>query len=178
MAAAVRNFRIWGYVLSPTVATVTINGNEAFNGAIDVDPLSPPTDPLVAVPLIYGSYNGDDTENQILKVAIEVVSGSSAFGNMEVDYSGQTPWRFPDRSNPSSTGLPDLGRSNILINGEPPSWPTNSDVQPPGGTPENPEWGGWTFQLSPGDVLTFDYLALEFVAPPWAIFTEPGPEQS
>jgi hypothetical protein len=47
-------------------------------------------------------------------------------------------------------------RSNILINGQPPEWPA-TPVEPrmPGGTPENPDWTGWTFEVGAGETITF-----------------------
>lgn len=157
--AAVRNFRIWGNVTTPTVAIVTINGVEVFNGTIEVADPPPVTTPPTVVPIIYGDYNGNDTESQTLTVEIEVVSGSTSFASMEVDTTAVPPKDWIGSFDTTSAG-----RSNILINGAPPSWPGDDGPTVPGGTPENPDWSGWAFSLNAGDVMTFDYAALPLQA--------------
>lgn len=161
MAAVVRNFRLTGNTIDPTVAIVTINGAEVFNGSVEIASPPPVTSPPTLVPMIYGDYNGDSTESQTLAVEITVVSGAARFGVMEINCDAAPPndWASPEQ-------LPNSGRANILINGAAPSWPSDEGPTVPDGTPGDPDWGGWAFSLNPGDVLTFDYTAMPFVVSP------------
>jgi hypothetical protein len=47
-------------------------------------------------------------------------------------------------------------RSNILINGVAPEWPATPVEPMPGGTPENPQWTNWFFELGAGETITFN----------------------
>lgn len=160
MTAVVREFKLWGYLMHPTVATITINGEEVFNGSVEIIDPPPVTTPPTVTPMIIGQYNGD-TELQTIAISITVISGSAGFGLIEVNEDAAPPNEWSG----NYFRLPNSGRNNILINGELPQWPEDGGPTFPLGTPEDPDWFGWAFRLNTGDVLTFDYDALSLTPP-------------
>jgi hypothetical protein len=46
--------------------------------------------------------------------------------------------------------------TNILINGQAPEWPATPVDPMPGGSPQNPDWSGWFFEVSAGETITFN----------------------
>jgi hypothetical protein len=62
---------------------------------------------------------------------------------------------------------PDLRvSSSILINGSPPEWPATPVEPMPGGTPEDPDWARWSFELGAGETITFNFVVPEPPPPP------------
>lgn len=163
MTTATRQLKIQGYLETETAsAIIAINGVEVFNGVVGVGHTGP-MPPSEIVDLATFTFEGQTTPNQEIHVAITVTSGSAAFASLFVnrnsDPLGEPTWRYPA----SET---DDGRTNILVNGVEPQWPSDGGPTVPGGTPENPIWIGWAFRLLDGGTLEYDYLCLAFLAPP------------
>jgi len=119
----------------PTAATILVNGNEVYSGAIgsasaigDVFTLEVPTD-----------LNQSDTAS----ISISTTSGILLFASVSSDTIDYPDFRIS---------------SSILINGQPPEWPATPVVPMPGGTEQDPDWTGWFFELGAGETLTCNIL--------------------
>ena len=163
MTAATRQLKIKGYLATETAtATILINGVEAYNGPV-ADGQTGPMLPSNTVDLASFTFAGQSIPAETIVVTVTMTSGSAAFGSMfvnrERDPLAEPVWLYPN----SGT---DDGRTNISINGVAVQWPSDGGPTVPGGTPENPNWTGWTFILDEGDTLEFDYqcMALQSVA--------------
>lgn len=152
MAIVTRQLRIAGRLMaSPTAATITVNGNEAYSGPLaSGEPLDTEDTTLAVV-----NYQGSDSDLDPLTINIEVTSGVVKFGLFWVNSdSPEHPWIY------DFDDLDTDCRSNILINGLPPEWPA-SPVEPmPKGTEEAPNWSGWNFEVSAGETFSCNYLAV------------------
>ena len=148
-----------GQVISlPTSIRVMINGEQVFSG-----PLS--TDQQFEEITYYEYEHGAQTEISIEKtdkITIAVVSGSVKIGSALFwvnDFMPVVPGFYAPRNYRRHEPGTDLDhRKNILINNERPDWPTLAPEDPPPGTPENPDWNGWNFDVNAGDCITFDVI--------------------
>lgn len=77
-------------------------------------------------------------------------SNGTPVGTLPTDTTYWEPYVLPS---PWLTG--DV-RADILINGSAPEWPATPVVPMPGGTPEDPDWYGWYFELGAGETITFN----------------------
>lgn len=156
---ATRDLTITGTMVTELAdAIISINGTQSYSGPIGVGvtPVPPgtvgPADNLI----IAGFTQEDINVTEAITVTVTVVSGAISVGRMSVNIQ---EGRF----------YPDIDfRSNITINGLAPTWPTDGGPTVPKGTPENPDWTGWCFQLDVGDV--FECL---FEAIPYGVYTAP-----
>jgi hypothetical protein len=86
------------------------------------------------------------TYQETAAVTISVTSGVVKIGPAGYSYEGQPTTDC--RVSPT-----------ILINGSAPEWPPEG-TQPrmPDGTPENPDWDYWEFEIGAGETITFNLL--------------------
>jgi len=129
------------YFATPTAMTVLINGNEEFSGQIGTGVATNTEFELLTHN--FGSIRPGFTA----VISISVTSGVMTVG----------PWYMPW---PEDENAPDVlldTRQNILINGQPPEWPATPMQFMPGGTPENPDWSFWFFEVSAGETITFNF---------------------
>jgi hypothetical protein len=164
-----------GQVLAtPTAATILIEGSQVFSGQIGAgQPLDTTID--IANVVSAGGAVSISVTSGILDVAQVFkwldtapawnASASYAEGDY-VEYNGvvyfcqgttASPGFTPGRS-PAWTTAESLSsdcRTNILINGQAPTWPATPVVPMPGGTEQNPDWAGWGFEVSAGETITF-----------------------
>ena len=146
---AVRQLKFDGTLVSDSAtATVTVNGIEAFSGELGVgQPMNQP------IELCIAEYRGSTIDVESITIELVVNSGVIRVGTIWNDSPDKTPpWNWPNEG-----GIND-GRSNILINGQPPAWPEPDEPHQPLGTKENPGWAGWNFELSAGDTFSCNYL--------------------
>lgn len=122
---------------SPAALTLLVDGVEIHSGPVgSAVPLETETD-LVTLPITAG------TESNVRAVSIVCTSGVVSVGPVfdATITEGMEDWRISN---------------TILINGVPPEWPITPIPIMPKGTPEDPDWGGWAFELSAGESLTYD----------------------
>lgn len=147
MATITRNIRVTGSVMSsPVAATVLVNGVEVHSGQIGVgQPIDVPS-----IELFKFDFQGDDTVAETLAFSISVTSGVAKLSMTQALVNGEytNVWGGND------------GRTQILINGLAPEWPPTPVTPMPGGTPENPDWSGWAFDVSAGETMTYEYNLL------------------
>jgi hypothetical protein len=129
---------------TPTAMTLIVDGDEIFSGVV-------------------GSGQPLDTEftiveldnvaaNVTLPASLSVTSGVMTCGSV---------WRVDEEGNPNTLDL----RHNELINGVAPDWPATPVAPMPGGTPEDPDWNNWFFELSAGETITFNLVTPEEPTP-------------
>lgn len=127
---------------TPSAITVLVDGNEVLSGQVGTgQPLDTET--------TFLEYNwGEPTPpGAVTPVSISVTSGVVSIGPWFVQaFPGQTTEFGPDV------------RQNILVNGALPEWPATPVTPMPGGTPENPDWYGWFFELGAGETITFNLV--------------------
>jgi hypothetical protein len=145
-------------VNSPASITVMINGQQVFSGAMD-------TDRQLEEITYYEYEHGAQTETGIKKtdkITITVVTGSIKVGSALFwidDFMPVVPGFYaPQKYQRHEPGTDLDHRKNILINNAPPNWPILAPEDPTPGTPENPDWNGWNFDLNLGDHITFDIV--------------------
>lgn len=178
---ATRQLKITGSIAAePAAATILVNGAQVFAG-----PLAPGADLETDVDLATVDFAQlDPTAYETVSVTITVTTGIariSAFyvnnRNPEAGDKEIKAWLIPQGVDPTNPGPwlepwpagwdgPDDGRINILINGELPDWPATPVDPMPGGTPENPDWTYWFFEVSAGETFTCDYNVLPYTRPP------------
>lgn len=159
---ATRQLKFDGQVMStPAAATIIVNGVEVYSGQVGV---GKPLNELVDLQVVEFEGTGGQ---EVVSISVSVTSGVARFGTIMADQTPGTeyaPWVYPGPERYSPEGQVtegwDDGRQNILINGLPPEWPPLPIGPQPGGTPEDPNWSGWCFELSAGETLTCDYLVL------------------
>lgn len=179
----VRSIKIEGSVaVNPANGVVRINGTDVYRGPFGLDAeLEAPCTELAVV-----SFDGEWDKNQYIDIEIVCLSGLFRVGTIWTknrdeefgDKPGFQTWILPaghQRStNPWSrhAWVPNYptdnndGRRLIKINGQPPEWPSTPVEPMPQGTPDNPDWTGWCFDLNPGDRFECNYRVLP-VTPPW-----------
>jgi len=128
---------------TPSAMTVLVNGEEVHSGQVGTG------QPLDTECTFFEYDWGQPTPSgTVSSVSIVVTAGVVTVG----------PWF---ENNPS--GIPtEFGsdvRSEILINGSLPEWPATPVTPMPGGTPEDPDWYGWFFELGAGETMTFNIVA-------------------
>lgn len=159
MTSATRQLKIKGYLVTETAtATILINGVEAYNGTV-ADGQTGPMLPSNIVDMASFTFVGQNTPAETIHVTVTMTSGSAAFGSMFVNRE-RNPLAAPVWLYPGS-GTDD-GRTSISVNGATVQWPSDGGPTVPGGTPENPNWTGWSFVLLEGDTLEFDYQCMAF----------------
>jgi hypothetical protein len=123
---------------TPSAMTVLFNGTEIFSGQVGA---GQPLD--ICMVLATHEWNST-TYGETAAVTISVTSGIVTIGSVGYSYEGQptTDCRVS---------------STILINGSEPEWPPEG-TQPrmPDGTPENPDWDYWEFEIGAGETITFN----------------------
>lgn len=173
MATLTFNGRIFA---TPTAATVLIDGQEVLSGQIGAGQSLDTQFEFLNV-----TSNGG-------AVSITVTSGVMTVGSVGIQYTpaawdSSTAYRVGGlvtsggqiyvciQNSPAGTpvsntaywqtdtGFDPDGRESILINGQPPAWPATPVTPMPGGTPENPDWFGWYFEVSAGETITFNTAA-------------------
>jgi hypothetical protein len=160
MAKMTRKLQFTGSVMSsPAAATVLLNGVELYSGQIGVgQPIDVP-----GVELFVLEYQGEETVEETVAVTISITSGVAKIATTQTEVQGEggtgVEWALP-------WGNGNDGRTQILINGLPPEWPPTPVTPMPGGTPENPDWSGWAFDVSAGETITFEYLVLPYMRVP------------
>jgi hypothetical protein len=125
---------------TPSAMTVLFNGNEIFSGQVG-------TGQALDTWMILTTHDwASTTYQETASVSISVTSGVVNIASVGYSYEGQptTDCRVS---------------STILINGSAPEWPA-SDTQPrmPFGTPEDPDWEYWEFELGAGETITFNIM--------------------
>ena len=160
MADVTQVHHLDGFLKTDTAeVTILLDGVSVFSGAVNT------LGDMVQGTLCQWNFTQDDSITAITDhtLSISVTSGTiDAAGIYQgTNTTGEYEW------NPSKVDrdgndywLPGLygvfgdtgERTNILINGVAPSWPT---VPPfPTGTEASPTWSGWGFNLSAGETLT------------------------
>jgi hypothetical protein len=138
-----------GQVCSQSSINIFIDDVQIFSG-----PINQPPDKEITFDefqcMDYGS-------EKIVKVSVN--SGYVKLGSALLwvdDFLPQVPAFYAPRDYIRHAPGSDIDhRTEILINGAPPKWPDFSLDFMPGGTPENPDWNGWFFDLYTNDVATF-----------------------
>lgn len=143
--ATTRQMKFEGAVKSsPAAVTMTIGGVEVYNGQVGVGAAIDEN-----IDLITASFSqADNTVPETVAVSITVTSGVINLGFPLTDAAGGGWTNLKDPDN-------DL-RSDIQIDGIAPSWPASPVVPMPGGTPEDPNWKGWFFEVGAGETFTCD----------------------
>jgi hypothetical protein len=123
---------------TPSAMTVLFDGTEIFSGQVGS---GIPLNTLVNL-LTYEWAQA--TLGQNASITVSVTSGIVTIGSV-----GWDPAELPPADSRIS--------STILINGLAPEWPAEG-TQPrmPFGTPENPDWSYWEFEIGAGETITFD----------------------
>ena len=130
-----------GRVLAmPSAMTVIFNGNEILSGQVGSG------QPLDTHIILTDHEWASTTRGETAAVTISVTSGIVVIASCGYSYEGDPP----TDSRVSST---------ILINGLEPEWPPEG-TQPrmPDGTPENPDWDFWGFEVGAGETITFNVV--------------------
>lgn len=117
---------------TPAAITVLFDGMEIHSGQVG---LGVPLD--VETELVSHEWTGAQPTD-IGSVSVSVTSGVITVGPVF-----------------QHTGGYDM-RKNILINGQPPSWPATTMDFMPGGTEDDPNWSGWFFEVAAGETITFN----------------------
>lgn len=147
--AQTRQIQLNGRVFAtPSAVTVLVDGNETFSGQVGS---GQPLDTAIVLGEFAAALPGDMSGNVTVPLSISVTSGVVSIG--EIYASNYTTPAYPGPAWVPALGLEDT-RSNILINGVAPEWPATPVDPMPGGTPSNPDWNGWCFELSAGETLT------------------------
>jgi hypothetical protein len=131
---------------TPSAVTIVQNGTEIFSGQVGTgQPLDTELNLFQStVPAPVG------TTTATYSVSMSVTSGVITCGDTLVQYDdSETYVMVPGEG-------PDL-RANILINGQPPEWPSTPIDTMPGGTEGAPNWQGWFFELAAGESITYTY---------------------
>lgn len=150
-----RQLKIVGRVMStPAAATVMINGIEVYSGQIGIGQ-SIDQD----IDLHIANYDGIQNDIETITVSIAITSGVAKLGRFLVDQAA--PQKYGEWAVDSTND----GRTNILVNGLPPEWPATPVDPMPGGSEENPDWTGWCFEVSAGETLTCEYIAMAQIQP-------------
>ncbi len=168
-----------GQVLAtPSALTALINGVEVFSGQVGSgDPLD------TEITMFNEDTAGGSVTISVTSGVVKV--GRACISGPFIDYATHSTQQYPtgtwvvyngsyyvSKNNPpretpptdtnywdpmtlEETFGPD-DRSNILINGLDPEWPATPVVPMPGGTPENPVWTNWSFELGAGETITFN----------------------
>jgi len=156
---------------TPTAATILIEGQQVFSGQIGAgQPLDTTID--IANVVNDGGAVSISVTSGILNVGqvfkwpdtAPAWSNTQAYtANATVSYTGEIytatgntqPGWTPGTSQSWQTAksLSVDCRDNILINGQAPTWPATPPQ--PGGTEANPDWAGWSFEVSAGETITF-----------------------
>lgn len=160
MADVTQVHQLDGFLKTDTAeVTILLDGVSVFSGAVTA------LGEMVQGTLCQWNFTQDDSITAITDhtLSISVTSGTITAASIyqATNTSGQSEWNTTkvDRAG-NDYWLPgvhawfgDTGeRTNILINGVAPSWPT---IPPyPTGTEAAPTWGGWGFDLSAGETLT------------------------
>lgn len=145
-----RQIQVKGRVFAtPSAMTVLVNGNEVFSGQVGT---GQPLDTEITLATITANLAGNAYVTETVPVSISVTSGVVSIGEM---YANNQPGTSFDWLTPGIET-----RENILINGTAPEWPATPVFPMPGGTPEDPNWTGWFFELSAGETMTctFDVI--------------------
>ena len=134
---------------TPSALTMIVDGVEIHSGQVGAGQPLDTQITLVNLPAVYM------TLGSTLSVTVSVTSGVITAGPI---------WQLLGDvgSEPCSSDL----RTNILINGIAPEWPATPVEPMPGGTPENPQWTNWFFELGAGETMTFNIVAIEDNLPP------------
>lgn len=154
-----RQLKIKGDKLSSVVtADITVNGMVVFSGELATGENPIATSETLSAPgdLVNVSYAGAD-DQEVIAVEIKITSGVAMIGPFFSDVTelpaNNLTWRNMTRDD---RDLGD-GRSEIKVNGVDPIWPSNSDFILPGGTPENPAWTGYSFEISADSIFSCNY---------------------
>lgn len=141
---------------TPSAITVLIDGNERYSGQVGAgEPLD--------TEITFLTYDWVDPPLLgTASVSISVTSGVVTIG----------PWFQDDSTTEEVFGEDARISDTILINGLPPEWPATPVDPMPEGTPENPDWYGWFFELAAGETITFNIQAPGLMEP---APTPPGP---
>ncbi len=125
---------------TPSAMTVLFNGNEVFSGQVGSG------QPLDSQIILATHEWASTTYQETAAVSISVTSGVINIASAGYSFEGQptTDCRVS---------------SSILINGSTPEWPPEG-TQPrmPDGTPEDPNWDYWEFELGAGETITFTLM--------------------
>ena len=158
---------------TPTAATILIEGQQVFSGQVGAgQPLDATIDianvvsdgGAVSISVTSGILNVGQVfkwqntatawDANVAYPANSVVEYNSttwiAMGNAQ---PGWTPGGPTSLSWETCQAASHDGRTNILINGQPPEWPATPPQ--PGGTQADPDWEGWSFEVSAGEPITF-----------------------
>jgi len=119
--------------------TVTDGGVEKVNGALSASVTDGSGDAAIVSGIIQWEVTSDPATATAHSVSITVNSGSITVGEAYFNSSDTTAHRL-------------IHRTNILINGNPPTYPASAPL--PTGTADDPTWIGWQFRLNAGDVMT------------------------
>lgn len=134
------NLEMEGRVFAtPSALTMIVDGVEIHSGQVGAgQPLDTPITLVNLENMVSGST---------LSATISVTSGVISAGPV---------WQLSGNvgSDPCSLDL----RTNVLINGIAPEWPATPVEPMPGGTPENPQWTNWFFELGAGETITFNVV--------------------
>lgn len=156
---------------TPTAATILIEGQTVFSGQVGAgQPLDAQFDyanvvsagGAVSISVTSGILN----VGQVFKWpdTAPAWSNTQAYTtNDVVSYAGEI-WTAGGNTQPGYTPGTSVSwyltkdrcsdaRGNILINGSAPAWPATPPQ--PGGTEQNPDWSGWSFEVSAGETITF-----------------------
>ena len=173
---ATRTCKIIGKLPTDSASiTVLFDGTQVFNGAVDTTGWEFPSNDEG----VLCSFNVESDASEITDhtLSISVTSGMIEAGPLYWDTGSLSADAFAaganvnESANDPAIGL-DAGmwipntwspygdgsdsalaeRSNILINGAAPAYPTSGTL--PTGTEANPTWAGWQFAMPAGDTLT------------------------
>jgi hypothetical protein len=132
------NLELKGRIFAtPSALTMIVDGEEIHSGQVGSG--QPLDTEIVLVEM------SDVTPDSTLSVTISVTAGVITVGQV-LDRVGH-----------------DI-RTNILINGSLPLWPATPVDPMPGGSPGEPDWSGWFFEIGAGETITFN-LAVPGEAP-------------
>jgi len=134
------NLEMEGRVFAtPSALTMIVDGVEIHSGQVGAGQPLDSQITLVNIPNVAPSST--------LSITVSVTSGVITNGPV---------WQLSGNvgSDPCSLDL----RTNVLINGIAPEWPATPVKPMPGGTPENPQWTNWFFELGAGETITFNVV--------------------
>lgn len=165
------NFVLEGWLNEPSNITVTVGGTQIFSGdvtgnvgeTIDLCSFNAESPASVSVTTNSGSCKSgqvrylqttwpawDDTSTYAFQALVaHNVSIWEATANIAAN---SIPGINPEWKWLCSQWSPDK-RTSIELDGAAPAWPAAEPY--PGGTPENPDWSGWFFDVNAGNTLTF-----------------------